>query len=605
MTPPKKTTKQTKLKLLHRRRTNVLGSANLIKAFNDEYDPTKEGQVKVRIERLDNLWREFEEVQDEIEVLEEADEEFSEERQNFQTLYFELKAALQAKLPQLPSSSNQVRQATVLNPISSNVRLPEIKLREFSGNLDEWVSFRDLYVSLIHTNQQLTAVQKLHYLRATLSGEAARIISSLEISANNYAVAWNLLKERFENPSLLIKRHMSALLSIPPLKKESAVGLAELADEFDRHVQLLDKLENVESHWNSFLIERLSQCLDAVTLREWETRVATEVAPTYHSLLEFIHRRSRIVQTLKLSQPATTHSDTKPSKSRNIVAHVVSENVPRCASCRNAHYLFQCESFKALSPHQRFEVAKKQGLCINCLKGSHLAKNCSSGSCKSCAKKHHSLLHLPPMSAAVSSPSVTTSTSAPSSKPAVANPSQFSQFSHLVSPRNSSPEDHSVASPPVVSSVRSNVSRDQFLPSTSRISAGIVTDIPPPTSYQSAQAETRNCSDSTVLLSTAVIKVKDVNDNYQFARALLDSGSQPSFISESLCQRLQLKRTKVNSPVSGIGQSSLWSDITSRFALWNFLHIPRLLGSTEAYHLPSESSHRCFPLENSSSSSPR
>lgn len=94
MTPPKKATKLTKLKLLHRRRTNVLGAANLIKAFDDDYDPSQQNQVSIRIQGLDNLWRDFEELQDEIEVLEEADEEFSEERQHFQTLYYELKASL-------------------------------------------------------------------------------------------------------------------------------------------------------------------------------------------------------------------------------------------------------------------------------------------------------------------------------------------------------------------------------------------------------------------------------------------------------------------------------------------------------------------------------
>ncbi|XP_055538032.1 uncharacterized protein LOC129725814 [Wyeomyia smithii] len=184
----------------------------------------------------------------------------------------------------------------------------------------------------------------MHYLRAALSGEAARVISSLEISANNYLVAWKLLKERFENTILLVKRHVSALLTIPSLKKESAQGLADLADEFDRHVQLLDKLEDSENHWNAFLVERLSQCLDSVTLREWETHVsAGDEYPNYRELLEFIHRRSRIVQTLKLSQSANTQFEIKHPKPRSVVAHVASDNVTQCVNCKHAHVLFQCD----------------------------------------------------------------------------------------------------------------------------------------------------------------------------------------------------------------------------------------------------------------------
>ncbi|XP_055632588.1 uncharacterized protein LOC129773062 [Toxorhynchites rutilus septentrionalis] len=51
--------------------------------------------------------------------------------------------------------------------------------------------------------------------------------------------------------------------------------------------------------------------------------------------------------------------------------------------------------------------------------------------------------------------------------------------------------------------------------------------------------------------------MKDVDNNNHFARALLDSGSQPSFVSEALCQKLRLKRTKVNSSISRIGQSTV------------------------------------------------
>nr|XP_029709032.1 uncharacterized protein LOC115255227 [Aedes albopictus] len=225
----------------------------------------------------------------------------------------------------------------------------------------------------------------MHYLRASLTDEAARIVSTLDISADDYQVAWNLLKHRFENPNLLIKRHMSALLAISPIKKESASGLSELADSFDRHVQLLNKLETVEEHWNSFLVERLSSCLDHGSLREWETHLDDGQRPTYKQLVDFIHKRSRIITTLMLSHTTSTQSESKPSKPR-LTAHVASENVKKCPHCKQAHLLFQCSGFQSLVPQQRFEFVKKHGLCINCLKGAHLAKDCSSGSCKQCSK---------------------------------------------------------------------------------------------------------------------------------------------------------------------------------------------------------------------------
>lgn len=100
---------------------------------------------------------------------------------------------------------------------------------------------------------------------------------------------------------------------------------------------------------------------------------------------------------------------------------------------------------------------------------------------------------------------------------------------------------------------------------------------------------------STVLLSTAVIKVRDVDNNEHSVRALLDCASQPSFITESLCQKLRLKRTKFNIPISGIGQSTVnvrygvTLSFTSRFGNHQFsldcLILPKLTVSLPSHHI--------------------
>lgn len=44
---------------------------------------------------------------------------------------------------------------------------------------------------------------------------------------------------------------------------------------------------------------------------------------------------------------------------------------------------------------QRIKGAKSRKLCLNCLKvASHQAKQCGSGSCRKCHKRHNTLLHL-------------------------------------------------------------------------------------------------------------------------------------------------------------------------------------------------------------------
>jgi hypothetical protein len=58
-------------------------------------------------------------------------------------------------------------------------------------------------------------------------------------------------------------------------------------------------------------------------------------------------------------------------------------------------------------------------------------------------------------------------------------------------------------------------------------------------------------SQSTILL--AVVKLSDKNGNTILCRALLDSGAQSNYVTENICQRLKLQKTKTNVLISGFG----------------------------------------------------
>ncbi|EJY57327.1 AAEL016988-PA [Aedes aegypti] len=74
-----------------------------------------------------------------------------------------------------------------------------------------------------------------------------------------------------------------------------------------------------------------------------------------------------------------------------------------------------------------------------------------------------------------------------------------------------------------------------------------------PTSYATA-GQTRS-----VLLATAIVKLVDNCGNEHTARALLDSGSECCFITESLSQLVKAQRIKISVPISGIGQSTTYA----------------------------------------------
>nr|CAI5850809.1 unnamed protein product [Callosobruchus analis] len=147
--------------------------------------------------------------------------------------------------------------------------------------------------------------------------------------------------------------------------------------------------------------------------------------------------------------------------------------------------------------------------CVNCLKPNHTATECKAGTCRHCNAKHHSLLHV--------------------------------EATTEVTPRltQNNANNRQIENTDATPSQNQNNSNQQHRTTVS---------------MSNQYSHTENTGE--VLLSTASVLVKDVDGNYQVCRALLDSASMSSFITSTCCNRLGLKRTKINMSVVGIGKAA-------------------------------------------------
>nr|CAH7762833.1 unnamed protein product [Callosobruchus chinensis] len=101
------------------------------------------------------------------------------------------------------------------------------------------------------------------------------------------------------------------------------------------------------------------------------------------------------------------------------------------------------------------------------------------------------------------------------------------------------------------------------------------------------------CSDiSCVFLSTVQVRVLDKDGNPHTARALLDNGSQSSFITRDLCERLRLPREKVCYAVKGLNQRNSCIDHKCKIKL-------------QALHGSYETDLHCFILDTITGSLPQ
>nr|XP_029709443.1 uncharacterized protein LOC115255457 [Aedes albopictus] len=489
-------------------RKALLMTCNSVEQFVTNFDADRDScQIPVRLENLDRVYRDFLKVQGEIEKHDAAErlEEHLSERVVFKGRYCAAKGFL---LSNRAVDLNQtVLNATVHQPEAPvhgtfHLRLPQIDLPKFSGDFSKWLSFRDTYASMVHSNADIPTVAKLQYLIQSLEGEARKPFESVDIEADNYAAVWDAL--------------LKSIYDLPAVKKESADSLQELVDEFQRHVKALAKLNEPVQHWDTPLVNLLSYKLDPSTLRAWEEKTSQEEDVKYNDLVEFLYQRVRILKSVAsdISQrsqqvPAKVAGVVPPPKRQfpskfaaNVVASDAKPNAPSCFACSDRHFLFQCQSFAKMPVSQRRDLVSQRKLCWNCFRTGHQARSCTSKfSCRSCRDRHHTLL--------------------------LHDPSQPGKSSSAPAVTSKSHEALSVPS----------------------------TSAPGPASTSQQVSMSVQSQASTVLLQTVALHVVDVHGKSFEARALLDSGSMSNFMSSELANLLAIPQSEADVSVAGIGQS--------------------------------------------------
>ena len=153
---------------------------------------------------------------------------------------------------------------------SLTIKLPKLTLPSFSSEYTQWVSFWDQFKTLVDSKRDMTNVEKLSYLKLSLKGDAAQIVSSLLVTDANYDIAKRKLEERYNNKRSIVKAPLAAIHALPAVKKESSVELRKLLESTNEHVQALEALMLPVNHWDAKLVYWLLEKLNAESRKHFE-----------------------------------------------------------------------------------------------------------------------------------------------------------------------------------------------------------------------------------------------------------------------------------------------------------------------------------------------
>lgn len=319
-----------------------------------------------------------------------------------------IKAILSRLRKQVPDVKTNQSSINTVKSDSNSAKLPKITIQPFDGKLENWISFSQLFNSLIH-NRNISNIEKLHYLMTSVQGKAFDLIKNYPITEESYVDAYNALNEFYNRKRQITFSYYEKMLSCEQVKSKSASELDKVNRVFRETLQVLEKFNLPDK--NFMLFHLLWSKLDKSTREAFQLEFNSNEIPKFETLQNFVEKQIRALETTDTRavssggtskvQSNASFSHKKSTKLTLVAASTV------CDFCTDQHKLECCDKFGNLDTAARFKFVKSKGLCVGCLSKGHRVKQCQNVSrCRICGYSHNTLLHFDRKepSEAVSSP---------------------------------------------------------------------------------------------------------------------------------------------------------------------------------------------------------
>ena len=374
--------------------SQIQRACEFLEKIDNNVNITSIPELTIRLSALEEAFKTFQGVQTKLEE-KDPDELGNGDRSSYEEMYFQCASGIKVLITQMEEPRDTSFNNSTTDDSFNKVKLPRIELHTFSGEITAWMSWYEEFHSLVHTNPHLSTLTKFHHLVSKLEGSAKATIDGLKIVNDNYEVALQRLRERFENKKIIGKKHIEHIFQHPKLEKPNATQLRHLIDSINNLLSGLKNLKRPVEHWDDLIVHIITSKLDSQTALKWNEESATDRLSTLNEMMIFLKKRCQILENNQESHVISNTSGSNYSDKKHKKSFVTTKLI--CNFChQSGHYIYRCNSFLNLLPLDRLNRIRDSKLCQNCLRNSnHNSYNYQSNyKCKFCGKNHHSLLHI-------------------------------------------------------------------------------------------------------------------------------------------------------------------------------------------------------------------
>lgn len=319
--------------------------------------------------------------------------------------------------PFISSSSEVQRLMFQQQEAIMALTLPQPSVPIFDGDPTQYCDFTRAFENLIERKTSSPS-SRLYYLVQYTTGQVQELVRSCLSMKNDegYAKAKKLLKERYGQGYKIASAFIDKLTARPQIKAEDGPALERFSTTLTsccntlKEVGYLNRLDSPDG------LKRIVNILPFGLRQKWRDVVDNVVTredrdPTVRDLETFVKTRARsanhpifgqlqLASETKPTGNSTANVRTPRMKARTFAAEAENTTTrsQSCPLCNNTHWLSQCSQFKDSSLEERISMVRNKNLCMNCLTPGHFVRNCKKKSfcrVKDCTMKHSTFLHKP------------------------------------------------------------------------------------------------------------------------------------------------------------------------------------------------------------------
>jgi hypothetical protein len=412
---------------------------------------------------------------------------------------FELKQQ-QLQLQQLEFQTQQQQlQMQMLNESVSNnaprrnyMKTEAIKFPRFNGDTNKYLAFKKTFQKLVDEYEYSDA-QKFITLKNCLDREAKEAVEAFADDDENYEEAWKVLDDRYVDSATFFRSLTNSIRNCPSTNKKDPSTFSKILNAmkaFEPNMKRANLPTNKST--NLFIADMVLDKIIGETNDEL-IKVCKEKKefPTIEILSDFLTSQFQIASAKTSNGQNVRNNGEKMNVATKIFVTSNNNNSGSCFICKELHTVLECPKLKQSA--DKLKLLRQHKICVFCARHRYIfGKTCNlknSLNCGKCQGKHADVLCQNSNKQTIAALTVGTNVS----EVALNNQVQLNE-------------------------------------------------------------NCTNLSVSTTILPTAVVNVLNQNEDQNLRlRALLDSCSQSSYITEEMVQKLKLKKKRIQVSSTGLG----------------------------------------------------